>query len=204
VLIARLRNVYKKAVIGPESSIIPRSSTPLSFFFEKTEADWCDNRFKAFTWINSVGKHDEARLGWRPTLAGSFSFFLISCSYLIFTRSFLLTFAYTEVQETMNEFADVHATYEKFLNLLHSDLDALEARDKAASQNSSFNGNNNNMTTTITTMQTAQTQTATQSVTSGTALRRTRGWRIRPSIRSHPTRKLQSQQNCRNGGRSLG
>jgi cleavage stimulation factor subunit 3 len=70
-------------------------------------------------------------------------FHIVSCSYLI-TCSYLLTFAYTEVQETKTEFADVHATYEKFLNLLRNDLDALEARDKAASPNSSFNSNNNN------------------------------------------------------------
>jgi cleavage stimulation factor subunit 3 len=66
-------------------------------------------------------------------------------SYLTHS-SFLLTFTYAEVQETKKEFADVHATYERFLNILRIDLEALEARDKAASPNSSFNNNNNNST----------------------------------------------------------
>ena len=48
-----------------------------------------------------------------------------------------------EIQETKNEFADVHATYEQFLNLLRTDLEALEARDKATSPNPSFNNNHN-------------------------------------------------------------
>jgi cleavage stimulation factor subunit 3 len=48
------------------------------------------------------------------------------------------------VQETKKEFTDVHATYEKYLNILRVDLEVLEARDKAASPNSSPNNSNNN------------------------------------------------------------
>ena len=40
--------------------------------------------------------------------------------------SFLLTFAYAEAQEIKKEFADVHATYDKFLTLLRSQLDTFE------------------------------------------------------------------------------
>ena len=66
----------------------------------------------------------------------------------LYTHSYLLTFTYAEIQETKNEFADVHATYEKFLNLLRTDLEALEARDKANALNSPSNGNANGLETT--------------------------------------------------------
>jgi cleavage stimulation factor subunit 3 len=78
---------------------------------------------------------------WRLTHAGMF-LYSFSPHRSISTLSFLLTFTYAEVQETKNEFADVHATFEKFLNLLRIDLDALEAREKANSPTSSFNNNN--------------------------------------------------------------
>lgn len=38
----------------------------------------------------------------------------------------MLTFAYAEAQEIKKEFADVHATYDKFLTLLRSQLEAFE------------------------------------------------------------------------------
>ena len=37
-----------------------------------------------------------------------------------------MTFAYTEAQEIKKEFADVHATYDKFLNLLRVQIENLE------------------------------------------------------------------------------
>jgi hypothetical protein len=92
---------------------------------------------------NTMRQCQSSRQQWRPILTGSFPFFL-PCSYLIFTCSYLLTFNYTEVQETKIEFPDIHATYEKFLSLLHNDFDVLEAQDKATSPNSSFSSNNNN------------------------------------------------------------
>ena len=38
----------------------------------------------------------------------------------------MLTFAYAEAQEIKKEFADVHATYDKFLTLLRSQLETFE------------------------------------------------------------------------------
>ena len=38
----------------------------------------------------------------------------------------MLTFAYAEAQEIKKEFANVHATYDKFLTLLRSQLETLE------------------------------------------------------------------------------
>jgi cleavage stimulation factor subunit 3 len=53
--------------------------------------------------------------------------------------SFLLTFAYAEVQELNGNFAEVHSTYENFLDILRHELEALESRASLA--NSSFSSN---------------------------------------------------------------
>jgi cleavage stimulation factor subunit 3 len=55
------------------------------------------------------------------------------------SRSFLLNFAYAELQESRKELADVHAMFDRFLGLLRKDLDALESRVNSA--NSSFSSN---------------------------------------------------------------
>ena len=49
----------------------------------------------------------------------------------------MLTFAYAEAQEIKKEFADVHATYDKFLTLLRSQLDTFEQSLTSASTSSS-------------------------------------------------------------------
>jgi cleavage stimulation factor subunit 3 len=49
----------------------------------------------------------------------------------------LLTFAYAEAQEIKKEFADVHATYDKFLTLLRSQLEAFEQTLTSANTSSS-------------------------------------------------------------------
>jgi cleavage stimulation factor subunit 3 len=55
-----------------------------------------------------------------------------------------LTFAYAEAQEIKKEFADVHSTYDKFLSLLHSQLETLEQTTASTSSStSSINGPNN-------------------------------------------------------------
>ncbi|KAF9474614.1 Suf-domain-containing protein [Pholiota conissans] len=69
--------------------------------------------FMAYTWTNSVGKTDEAMSILKAGLEANPS-------------SFLLTFAYTEALEIKKEFAEVHATYEKFLAILRTNLEALE------------------------------------------------------------------------------
>lgn len=45
--------------------------------------------------------------------------------------SFLLNFAYTEVQEIAGNYDEVHRAYEKFLEVLRVDLETLEAKIKA-------------------------------------------------------------------------
>jgi cleavage stimulation factor subunit 3 len=64
---------------------------------------------------------------------------LISCLYIpaddLF--SYLLTFAYAEAQEIKKEFADVHATYDKFLTLLRSQLETFEQTITPANTSSS-------------------------------------------------------------------
>ncbi|KAF8164707.1 hypothetical protein B0H34DRAFT_793176 [Crassisporium funariophilum] len=77
--------------------------------------------FMAYNWTNSVGKHDEAMSILKAGMEANPS-------------SYLLTFAYVEAQETKKEFADVHATYEKFLEILRTNLEVFES----SSANSSF------------------------------------------------------------------
>lgn len=50
--------------------------------------------------------------------------------------SFVLNFAYAEAQEAAKNNAEVHATFEKFLEVLKTDLEAVEKRISSA--NSSF------------------------------------------------------------------
>lgn len=62
----------------------------------------------------------------------------------------MLTFAYAEAQEIKKEFADVHATYDKFLALLRSQLEALEQTTTSANASSSAaipNGSGNSTAT---------------------------------------------------------
>ena len=49
----------------------------------------------------------------------------------------MLTFAYAEAQEIKKEFADVHATYDKFLTLLRSQLETLDQTITSANTSSS-------------------------------------------------------------------
>ncbi|KAF8890420.1 hypothetical protein BD779DRAFT_1622535 [Infundibulicybe gibba] len=71
--------------------------------------------FMAYTWTNSVGKTDEAMSILKAGMEAN-------------PGSFLLTFTYVEAQEAKKEFADVHATFDKFLAALRVELEAVEAR----------------------------------------------------------------------------
>lgn len=73
-----------------------------------------------------------------------------------FSHSFVLNFAYAELQEAKKEYAEVHTIFERLIKNLHKQLDDLEAR--IGSRNSSFatdgkpqpinaNGNGNGITT---------------------------------------------------------
>ncbi|KAI0734823.1 Suf-domain-containing protein [Fomitopsis betulina] len=79
--------------------------------------------YMAYVWTNSIGKTDEA-------LA------LLKVGIEANPSSFVLNFAYAEAQEAAKNNAEVHATFEKFLEVLKTDLEAVEK--KIASANSSF------------------------------------------------------------------
>ncbi|KDR71055.1 hypothetical protein GALMADRAFT_254221 [Galerina marginata CBS 339.88] len=105
-LITRIQGVYRKAVIR------------MRYYTEI----W----FMAYTWTNSVGKHDEATS-------------IIKAGLEANPSSFLLTFAYAEALEIKKDIAEVHATYEKFLGILRTNLENLERTTGSA--NSSFSSN---------------------------------------------------------------
>ena len=56
--------------------------------------------------------------------------------------SFLLNFAYVEILEENKKFEDVHATFDKFISVLRTELEAVEARVQLSesSQSSSTQG----------------------------------------------------------------
>ncbi|KAF9567671.1 Suf-domain-containing protein [Agrocybe pediades] len=120
-LITRIQCVYRKAVIR------------MRYYTEI----W----FMAYTWTNSVGKHDEAISILKAGLEAN-------------PASYLLTFTYAEALEIKKEYAEVHTLYEKFLGVLRERLERLDKYTKATingntSQSSNDsdkiqNGSNNN------------------------------------------------------------
>lgn len=56
----------------------------------------------------------------------------------------MLNFAYAEAQELNQNFAEVHATFDKFVDVLRRDLEEIEAR--VSSANSSFSSNTSGAT----------------------------------------------------------
>ncbi|GBE79055.1 hypothetical protein BKA93DRAFT_785197 [Sparassis latifolia] len=82
--------------------------------------------YMAYAWTNSIGKTDEA-------LA------LLKAGIEANPSSFVLNFAYAEALETHEKFAEVHATFDKFLEVLRGDLEVIESR--VSSANSSFSSN---------------------------------------------------------------
>ncbi|KZT74626.1 Suf-domain-containing protein [Daedalea quercina L-15889] len=82
--------------------------------------------YMAYVWTNSIGKADEA-------LA------LLKSGIDANSSSFVLNFAYAEAQEMAKNYGEVHATFEKFLEVLKKELDAAESRISSA--NSSFSSN---------------------------------------------------------------
>jgi len=77
----------------------------------------------AFVWTSSVGKTEEALNILKSGMEAN-------------STSFLLHFAYCELQESRKEHAEVTATFDKFLDALRAELDELESRVNFA--NSSF------------------------------------------------------------------
>lgn len=80
-------------------------------------------RYMAFVWTNSMGKPEEALNILKSGMEAN-------------PTSFLLHFAYCELQESRKEHAEVTATFDKFLDILRAELDELEIRVNSA--NSSF------------------------------------------------------------------
>jgi cleavage stimulation factor subunit 3 len=54
--------------------------------------------------------------------------------------SFVLNFAYAELQEAKKEYPEVHATFEKFIAVLRSNLEALESKINSATSSFSSTG----------------------------------------------------------------
>ena len=57
-----------------------------------------------------------------------------------YCASFVLNFAYAEALELQNNFTEVHATFEKFLEILRKDLEVFETKLNASSSSSSSLG----------------------------------------------------------------
>ncbi|CCM04957.1 uncharacterized protein FIBRA_07154 [Fibroporia radiculosa] len=79
--------------------------------------------YMAYAWTNSIGKGEEALTILKAGIEAN-------------QTSFVLNFAYAEAQEQNQSYAEVHVTYEKFLQVLLRDLEAVESRLQSA--NSSF------------------------------------------------------------------
>ncbi|KAM6494639.1 hypothetical protein JOM56_009262 [Amanita muscaria] len=107
VFINRVQAVYRKAVIRM--------------------------RFMAYSWTSSVGRHNEAlsilraRLEANPTRLGPrYSTLFNIIPNVGQPNSFLLTFAYAEALEAWKELTEVHATFERFLEILRGEIEKLE------------------------------------------------------------------------------
>ncbi|KAJ2925795.1 hypothetical protein H1R20_g11295, partial [Candolleomyces eurysporus] len=81
--------------------------------------------FMAYNWTNSIGKPDDALLILKAGMDAN-------------PTSYLLTFAYVEVMEQKKDYAEVHATFERFLGLQSKVLDELQKNSPDAA-NGSFN-----------------------------------------------------------------
>ncbi|KAF9236911.1 hypothetical protein BU15DRAFT_76511 [Melanogaster broomeanus] len=79
--------------------------------------------YMAFVWTGSIGKQEEALNILKAGMEAN-------------PTSFLLHFAYAEVQEGRKEYGEVTATFDKFLDALRADLEELESRVNSA--NTSF------------------------------------------------------------------
>ncbi|EGO01439.1 hypothetical protein SERLA73DRAFT_166004 [Serpula lacrymans var. lacrymans S7.3] len=82
--------------------------------------------YMAFVWTNSVGRQDEAVSILKAGIDAN-------------PTSFLLNFAYAEIQEARQNIQEVYNIFDKFLEVLRTELEELETR--ANSANSSFSSN---------------------------------------------------------------
>ncbi|OSX60713.1 hypothetical protein POSPLADRAFT_1183237 [Postia placenta MAD-698-R-SB12] len=87
--------------------------------------------YMAYAWNHANGKQEDALTILKGGIDANPS-------------SFVLNFAYAEAQELNQNFAEVHATFDKFVDVLRRDLEEIEAR--VSSANSSFSSNTSGAT----------------------------------------------------------
>ncbi|KXN88352.1 mRNA 3'-end-processing protein RNA14 [Leucoagaricus sp. SymC.cos] len=75
--------------------------------------------YMAYIWTSNIGKPDEAIAILKSGIEAN-------------PTSYLLNFAYAEALEVRKEFTEVHATYDRFLSALRTELEALEKTIPAA------------------------------------------------------------------------
>ncbi|KAI0333418.1 Suf-domain-containing protein [Cubamyces sp. BRFM 1775] len=90
--------------------------------------------YMAYAWTNSIGKVDEAIT-------------LLKSGIEANPASFVLNFAYAEALELQGNFAEVHATYERFLEVLRKDLEVVEERVNSSNSSNSSIGSQNSQKT---------------------------------------------------------
>ncbi|OCH93262.1 Suf-domain-containing protein [Obba rivulosa] len=97
----------KTSLIARIQSVYRKAVVRMRFFSEI----W----FMAYTWTNSIGRTDEAIA-------------LLKAGIEANPKSFVLNFAYAEALEIQENYEEVHAVFNKFVDILRADLDALESR----------------------------------------------------------------------------
>lgn len=84
-------------------------------------------RYMAYIWTSNNGKPDDA-------------FAILKAGITANPKSYLLNFAYAEAQEARKDLTEVHATYERFLDILRIEL---ELQEKNLNQSVTLNTNGN-------------------------------------------------------------
>lgn len=127
--ITRVQGVYRKAVIRmryyPEIWCVlfyPPSLSPL-MGFPQVHGLRLDQQHRE---ARGSSRHPQGGLGGEPIQVRVHP--LLRHCHSWFSFSFLLTFAYAELQESKKEYKDVHDTFEKLLAALHTEIKTLEAK----------------------------------------------------------------------------
>ncbi|KAK7442965.1 mRNA 3'-end-processing protein rna14 [Stygiomarasmius scandens] len=95
-----------KASLQSRISLVYRKALVTMQFFPEI---W----FMAYSWVDSVGKHDEALSILRSGIEAN-------------PTSFVLNFTYIDSMESKKEYQEVHKTFKKFLDVLQKNLDVLQ------------------------------------------------------------------------------
>ncbi|EMD41132.1 hypothetical protein CERSUDRAFT_43736 [Gelatoporia subvermispora B] len=97
----------KTSLIARIQSVYRKAVVRMRFFSEI----W----FMAYTWTNNIGRTDEGVA-------------LLKAGIEANPKSFVLNFAYAEALEIQENYEEVHAVFNKFLDVLREDLETLEQR----------------------------------------------------------------------------